>query len=781
MFDWRKPNPQSSDPGRFARRACVCGKVIAPQFGSQAVLPSATVTCVSPGCGAVYHKAHIGYPAAEPVNPRNRWRWRCVLCRAAAAMPFCEVEMLLAPPQVVHGRTGGVASFTWKGISMQPGRSLRLLCMVGYDCSITCQWPMGATLFLNSMGVAVPGSFNGSRLAPLLDVTPLARSSGENVLVVNAPPSPESIVYVALLVAVRTANKDALVRSILNVRTLPLELAAACMRSAFEMPLKAKAAAGAGAAQEPLSRFDIASVWAQTQASRLTQAPTLSSSASAAEIASFAMASSRAAAAADVDDDELLDVSVLSLNLRDPITRAPLRLPVRGDTCEHLQCFDLIPFITMNSLPTARWRCPVCSKLTMPSQLWLDSAVALGVLQTIAEVPAGARATGAISGLWHANRCLAGAGGANSGSSSRWSIEGRDYGARVVVSPAARATAAIVGLEMARYGHMPLAFPCCRCLRRLRPTKDLRVSSNVVTTILCPACGAMTDAPAPHAASGAAIDGVRPPHLRLRHGAVASTLAYGANMSATLFAVPPLLAIHEGGANNYNNVVGADWHAQPHTYGRHAILPGAPAPLGDGIAMLPSAPWAVPVQGAAAATHDATADTVTYCGPYAIPETGFAIDLGGDDEVRPLTIELQPDGTWHLLESRLKGRSRRAPDIFGDNTSSDGDGAVEQMQQLHKRARTSQELVHDGPQPLPGDLIVELDAWRPPAPAAPASASSRPPPLPSLSSPAAPVRRAVEVVDDNVVDLTQDSPRAPPAPRPPQLPSVSGVHVVTLH
>lgn len=86
------------------------------------------------------------------------------------------------------------------------------------------------------------------------------------------------------------------------------------------------------------------------------------------------------------------DLQPLSINVRDPITMTPPRIPVRGDSCKHVQCFDLgvriialmhtgycldrrvfsrshvsQAFLVINSLPNARWKCPVCRSVTLPN------------------------------------------------------------------------------------------------------------------------------------------------------------------------------------------------------------------------------------------------------------------------------------------------------------------------------------------------------------------------------------------------------------------------------
>ena len=76
------------------------------------------------------------------------------------------------------------------------------------------------------------------------------------------------------------------------------------------------------------------------------------------------------------------DLSVESAGHEDVIkSRCPLSLceiqtPVRGEDCEHLQPFDAESYVDVNMRlrnVEKRWRCPVCSAITRPEDLMVDS------------------------------------------------------------------------------------------------------------------------------------------------------------------------------------------------------------------------------------------------------------------------------------------------------------------------------------------------------------------------------------------------------------------------
>lgn len=67
------------------------------------------------------------------------------------------------------------------------------------------------------------------------------------------------------------------------------------------------------------------------------------------------------AGADDDDDDDDIIVATHSISLRDPVTRARMSYPCKSIFCEHIQCFDALAFIQLQSqVPT--WQCPICNK-----------------------------------------------------------------------------------------------------------------------------------------------------------------------------------------------------------------------------------------------------------------------------------------------------------------------------------------------------------------------------------------------------------------------------------
>lgn len=56
----------------------------------------------------------------------------------------------------------------------------------------------------------------------------------------------------------------------------------------------------------------------------------------------------------------------IKLALRCPYSKLLLEHPVRGDNCDHPQCFSLEPYVIMQKLSKVnRWKCPICKKLAL--------------------------------------------------------------------------------------------------------------------------------------------------------------------------------------------------------------------------------------------------------------------------------------------------------------------------------------------------------------------------------------------------------------------------------
>lgn len=72
------------------------------------------------------------------------------------------------------------------------------------------------------------------------------------------------------------------------------------------------------------------------------------------------------------DRDLGLEVSDQKLKLTCPIDQRRLKIPIRATTCQHLQCFDLINYITLNE-KSNKWTCPVCNKYAFFEDLQIDT------------------------------------------------------------------------------------------------------------------------------------------------------------------------------------------------------------------------------------------------------------------------------------------------------------------------------------------------------------------------------------------------------------------------
>jgi hypothetical protein len=78
------------------------------------------------------------------------------------------------------------------------------------------------------------------------------------------------------------------------------------------------------------------------------------------------------------EDDEIQCVIANKLKLRCPLSFERVVIPVRGDSCMHLQCFGLGAYLASNEKMRAlnnRWTCPVCTNVLRPRDLRIDGYV----------------------------------------------------------------------------------------------------------------------------------------------------------------------------------------------------------------------------------------------------------------------------------------------------------------------------------------------------------------------------------------------------------------------
>ena len=101
---------------------------------------------------------------------------------------------------------------------------------------------------------------------------------------------------------------------------------------------------------------------------------------------------------------DIVCLSSDKLNLKCPITLERLKEPVRGIHCQHLQCFDLDAYLTINRQVDAfnnRWQCPVCTLILRPADLSFDPYVEEVLASTCADV---GEVVVAIDGSWSVGR-----------------------------------------------------------------------------------------------------------------------------------------------------------------------------------------------------------------------------------------------------------------------------------------------------------------------------------------------------------------------------------------
>ena len=71
------------------------------------------------------------------------------------------------------------------------------------------------------------------------------------------------------------------------------------------------------------------------------------------------------------DDDDLQIQNTLPVQLLCPLSKCRIKLPVRGQKCQHIQCYDADTYLLINERkPT--WKCPVCDSLAPFDELFVD-------------------------------------------------------------------------------------------------------------------------------------------------------------------------------------------------------------------------------------------------------------------------------------------------------------------------------------------------------------------------------------------------------------------------
>lgn len=85
------------------------------------------------------------------------------------------------------------------------------------------------------------------------------------------------------------------------------------------------------------------------------------------------------------DNDSTLACYDFHLQLRCPLGLNIIKVPVKGKSCNHVQCFDLDNYYTLNSnIP--KWKCPICNKICTINNLCIDDYVN-EIIQSVKDVP----------------------------------------------------------------------------------------------------------------------------------------------------------------------------------------------------------------------------------------------------------------------------------------------------------------------------------------------------------------------------------------------------------
>lgn len=87
-------------------------------------------------------------------------------------------------------------------------------------------------------------------------------------------------------------------------------------------------------------------------------------------------------------EEDMMCITENKLKLLCPLTMERVQEPVRGEHCQHLQCFSLNAYLTSNRKMSAfnnRWVCPLCSLILRPNDLRVDAYVGAALRGTTEE------------------------------------------------------------------------------------------------------------------------------------------------------------------------------------------------------------------------------------------------------------------------------------------------------------------------------------------------------------------------------------------------------------
>jgi len=317
-----------------------------------AAASSMTYRCATPGCCSALHWGCVTAGALQ--TP-----WRCAACAIGIMMPWDVLDCLLVCE--VFAATGAratvSANFTLPATPAGVTATVIMACLqltAPAGTPLRCAYPPRFGGVAINSRMLMPPVVAAGAAAPLVSVTSSC-SPGANSAVVHlradaGTGGEVADTYCVAIAVVRHAAVDDVIAAVLAERALDPRVGGLCLRAASELVQRP---AGMWHGLRSVSIAEVAVFLDGAGGRPLDTLPAFN-------------AAKYATSAVEVDAGGVI------VPLRDALTRAPIALPARGDSCKHVACFDLRTYLEANAGPRPRWKCPLCSNVVFPHMLWVD-------------------------------------------------------------------------------------------------------------------------------------------------------------------------------------------------------------------------------------------------------------------------------------------------------------------------------------------------------------------------------------------------------------------------
>jgi MIZ/SP-RING zinc finger len=394
----------------WKRTACFCGIIPNDADDIHSVIP-----CSTAGCGLIFHANCLGLSVAVPTLVESLSKeWKCPICRAASMMAFAEIQAVLGKPIITKSfpRTSHLIKWTQDIPSyslVQDKRDIRVVsCPLGVSSASVCLWPEFCTLVVNNASVTIPRPQTQGSSAALLSISNLTKCSvtnpngsvdkNENMLVVKpgAPVFSSNKIpdetYAIMVLLVKNFSSDESMQSILNTRIVRKEYSLAMVYAATQLSTRPNGrwlnmynyslnSVSKSYLPKIITKLIHENISAKQLHSKSTETDT-NASVERQDTSKFHIFDqlegyinklrSDNVIQTKPDEDPDIEISPITFNLVDVASRSAITIPVRGDNCSHIQCFDLATYFTLNSGPKAKWKCIICRRMVFPSQIYID-------------------------------------------------------------------------------------------------------------------------------------------------------------------------------------------------------------------------------------------------------------------------------------------------------------------------------------------------------------------------------------------------------------------------